>query len=94
MKTSENNIIYGKEGVLIELKCTVKTGIPATALIWSKEGLAVSNGSDETLLYQFTPTRFDHLRSMTCYTKSDLLTNSLSQTINLNIQCKSVQTAK
>ncbi|XP_063411438.1 hemicentin-1-like [Mytilus trossulus] len=86
VKTSGNNIIYGKEGVRIELKCTVKNGIPAATLIWSKEDLTVSNGSSDTLLYQFTPTRFDHMQNITCYINSDLLTSPLSETIKLDIQ--------
>ncbi|CAC5380192.1 unnamed protein product [Mytilus coruscus] len=88
VNASQNNLMYAKEGVRMELKCTVKTGIPAATLIWSKEGLTVSNGSSDTLLYQFTPTRFDHMQRITCYAFSDLLTSPLSQTINLDIQYK------
>lgn len=93
MDISENNIIYGQEGVLLNLKCTVKNGIPAATLIWSKEGLIVTNGRSDNLLYQFTPTRFDHMHNITCYINSDLLKYPLSQTILLDILCKSVSNA-
>ncbi|XP_052081078.1 carcinoembryonic antigen-related cell adhesion molecule 5-like [Mytilus californianus] len=86
MEASENNAIYGKEGVRIELKCTVKTGIPASTLFLSKEGLTVSYGRSDILLYQFTPTRLDHMQNITCYALSELLTAPLSQTIYLDIQ--------
>lgn len=92
LNATENNITYGKEGVPIKLTCTVENGIPAATLIWSKEGETVANGSNDILLYQFTPTRFDHMQSITCYAMSNLLTSSLLQTIFLDIQCKSTTT--
>lgn len=72
----------------MELKCTVKTGVPAATLVWSKHDLTVSNGSKGSLVYQFTPTRFNHMQSITCSAFSDLLTAPLSQTIYLDIQCR------
>ncbi|CAC5380200.1 unnamed protein product [Mytilus coruscus] len=85
INVTEKNIAYGKEGVQMNLTCTVNNGIPSATLIWSKDGLAVSNGSRDSLLYQLTPTRFDHLQNMTCNANSDLLTSPLSQTIYLDI---------
>lgn len=35
VNVSENNVLYGKEGIRVELKCTIKTGKPAAILIWS-----------------------------------------------------------
>ncbi|CAG2222610.1 unnamed protein product [Mytilus edulis] len=87
--SAENNITYGKEGVRIELTCTVKNGIPAATLIWSKNGLTVANGSNDILLYRFIPTRSDHMQNITCYAVSALLTYPLSQTILLDIQYSS-----
>lgn len=89
VNAAEHTITYGKEGVRIELTCTVKNGIPATTLIWSKNGLTVANSSSDILLYRFIPTRSDHMQNITCYALSDLLTSPLSQTILLDIQCKS-----
>ncbi|CAC5380205.1 unnamed protein product [Mytilus coruscus] len=84
--TTEKNIKYGTEGVQIDLTCTVQNGIPASTLIWTKKNLIVANGSSDTLLYQFTPTRFDHLESITCFALSDLLTSPMFKTIYLDIQ--------
>ncbi|CAG2229364.1 unnamed protein product [Mytilus edulis] len=70
----------------VKLKMYCKNGIPAATLIWSKEGLTVSNGSSDTLTYQLTPTRFDHMQNITCYINSDLLKSPLSQTVYLDIQ--------
>lgn len=92
VNSAENNITYGKEGVRIELTCTVKNGIPAATLIWRKNGLTVANGSNDILLYRFIPTRSDHMQNITCYALSNLLTSPLSQTILLDIQCKSTTT--
>ncbi|VDI51396.1 Hypothetical predicted protein [Mytilus galloprovincialis] len=86
VNAAEHTITYGKEGVRIELTCTVKNGIPATTLIWSKNGLTVANSSSDILLYRFIPTRSDHMQNITCYALSDLLTSPLSQTILLDIQ--------
>ncbi|CAC5380199.1 unnamed protein product [Mytilus coruscus] len=81
VNASQKNIIYGTEGVRMELECTVKPGMSAATLIWSKDGLSVSNDSSDNLLYGLTPTRFDHMKSITCYACSDLLRSPLTLTI-------------
>ncbi|VDI58039.1 Hypothetical predicted protein [Mytilus galloprovincialis] len=86
MQASENNIIYGREGVQLNFTCTVKNGIPAATLLWRKDNLTVANGSSDNLSYQCTPTRFDHMKNITCSAFSDLLPTPLSHTIQLDIQ--------
>lgn len=81
------NELHSAEGKLVNLTCTVNSGIPKERLLWSTGNHTLVSGSEE-IQYTFVSNARHHLKIYTCKVQHEALNEPSRKSVQLILPCK------
>lgn len=85
---SKDEVIKGEEGNLLNLTCSVESGIPPETITWFNSSSPVKSGGPSVLTISIIPTRHHHHEQFSCKVEADSLLTPIQMNITLDIKCE------
>ncbi|CAC5383203.1 unnamed protein product [Mytilus coruscus] len=85
---SENGVIKGEEGKVLNLTCSVESGIPPETITWYNVSSRLKYGGQGNLTIRIKTTKFHHTKMYSCKIEADTLLTPIQKNITLDIKYK------